>query len=438
MKEKYNLMCGAGRADITPPLGTILHGYAPGRPAESLGDGLTVTAILVRSDEDIALLISCTLCSNNEPLARELCALAGEAAGVPAENVIVNTTHTHSGPNTGYASAWGKVNYEYIETILKPATVQAAKQARETLQPAKVGFGETESDIGVNRRELTEDGKIVLGQNPWGPRDMRMTVISFKGADEKIIANIIHYCCHGTASGMNPEITRDWPGVMTDMLEEESGGITGFYAGVEGDQGPNLPNGKTTGNYKMALRLGARAGTDAVRAFRTIKDWRDVPVKVLHGTIRVPFQPLEAKEKAIAEMEKLGSLDKLYAEKRYSEVNNFIHWQQVLEAHESGKPHESHWTFVQTIVTIGPAAIIPTPFEAFVEIGLRLRRNSPYQYTLSLCNGNGCIAYLPTLGEIARGGYEIWQFTSGFRTLFQLPENTDDYWVKQNLEILRK
>ena len=87
---------------------------------------------------------------------------------------------------------------------------------------------------------------------------------------------------------------------------------------------------------------------------------------------------------------------------------------------------------------MGPAAIIPTPFEAFVEIGLRLRRNSPYQYTLSLCNGNGCIAYLPTLGEIARGGYEIWQFTSGFRTLFQLPENTDDYWVKQNLEILRK
>jgi len=434
----YNLMCGAGRADITPPLGTILHGYAPGRPAESVGDNLAVTAILVRSDEDSALLVSYTLCAINGDLADELRVMAGEAAGVPAKNVVINTTHTHSGPNTGYGSAWGKVNYEYIDNIIRPATVQAAKQAKETLRPAKAGFGETMSDVGINRRELTENGKIALGQNPWGPRDMRMTVISFKGEDGKIIANLVHYCCHGTASGMNPEITRDWPGVMTDMLEEESGGITGFWAGVEGDQGPNLPNGKTTGTYKMALRHGARAGADAVRAFRSIKDWRDVPVKVLHGTISVPFEPLESREKAEAEIKRYGSLEKLYAEKRYAEANNFMHWQDVINAHETNAPGKTHWIFEQSIVTVGLAAIIPTPFEAFVEIGLRLRRHSPYQYTLSLCNGNGSVAYLPTLGEIRRGGYEIWQFASGLRTLYQLPENTDDFWVKQNLEILRK
>jgi len=434
----HNLMCGAGRADITPPIGAILYGYAPGRPAQSVGDGLTATAILVRSDEDWALLISCTVCAFNPVTAHELRVLAGKAAGVPEENVIINVTHTHSGPNTTIKSAWGDVDYEYIETIIKPKIVEAAKQAKENLQPAQVGFGETESDIGINRRELTEDGRIILGQNPWGPRDKRMTVISFRGADKKIIANIVHYCCHGTASGMNPEITRDWPGVMTDTLEEETGGITGFYAGVEGDQGPNLPNGKTTGTYKMALRHGARAGEDAVRAFRNIKDWRDAPVKVLHGTVKIPYDQLAPKEHAEAEIARMGSLEKLYAEKRYSEVNDFMHWQQVLEAYETNAPLNGNWTFGQSIVTIGPAAIIPTPFEAFVEIGLRLRRHSPYQYTLSLCNTHGAYAYMPTLGEIARGGYEVWHFKSGLRTLYPLPDNTDDYWVKQNLEILRK
>ncbi|MBR6767170.1 MAG: neutral/alkaline non-lysosomal ceramidase N-terminal domain-containing protein [Clostridia bacterium] len=434
----YNLMCGAGRADITPPLGTILYGYAPGRPAESVGDPLVVNVIMVKSDGDSALLISCTLCSINTNTCWELRKIAGEAAGVPAENVIINATHTHSGPNCNSKSAWGDVNYEYIDTILKPAVEAAAKQAKETLQPAKVGFGETMSDIGVNRRELSEDGRILLGQNPWGPRDMRMTVVSFKGEDEKIIANLIHYSCHNTASGMNPEITRDWAGVMADMLEEEAGGITGFWAGLEGDQGPNLPNGKTTGTYKMALRHGARAGADAVRAFRSIKDWRDVPVKVLHDTIKIPFQPLASKEEAQAEMDKYGSLEKLYAERRYSEVNNFMHWQEVMDVYNSNQPHKTHWEFEQSIVTIGPAAFVPVPFEAFIELGLRLRRNSPYQYTMSLAVCQGDDDYLPTLGEIARGGYEIWSFKCGLATLYPLPDNTDDYWVKQNLELLRK
>jgi len=434
----YNIMCGTGRADITPPLGTILYGYAPGRPAESVGDPLDVTAIMVTTNEEKVLMISCTICEIYKELSLELRAMAGEAAGVPAENVILNVTHTHSGPNTSVKSGWGEVDYPYIENYLKPGVVKAAEEAGKNLKPALVGFGEVESEVGINRRELTEDGRIVLGQNPWAPRDKKMTVISFKGEDGKIIANMVHYSCHSTASGMNPEITRDWPGVMVDMLEEETGGVTAFFAGLEGDQGPNLPNGQTTGNYQMALKHGAKAGFDAIRAFNTIKEWRDVPVKVLHDTIRIPFNALPSKEKAEAELARLGTLEQIYAEKRYPDVNEYLHWTSVLGEYESGKPLKTHWEFEQSIVTIGPAAIIPTPFEPFIEVGLRLRRHSPYQYTISPCITHGANAYLPTLGEIERGGYEVWYFLDSPRTLYPLPRNTDDHWVKQNLKILRE
>ena len=292
--------------------------------------------------------------------------------------------------------------------------------------------------MGINRRELKEDGKIGLGQNPWGPRDPKMTVLSFKDMEGKCIANLIHYACHGTASAANPEITRDWYGVMVDMLDLESGGISAFFQGFEGDQGPKTPNGGTTQSYATALRIGGRAGIDAVRAWSGIKEWREVPLKVLHETISIPYEPLAPKEKAEEELARLGTLEQIYAEKRFFDVNDHIHWSKVLAEYESGKPLKTHFVYEQSIVTLGPVAIVPAPWEAFAEIGLRIRRGSPYAYTLNLCNTHGCYAYLPTVSDIARGGYECWHFLLAMRTTYPLPKNTDDYWVQKNLEILRR
>jgi len=175
------------------------------------------------------------------------------------------------------------------------------------LRPAQLGIGTTRSDIGINRRQLNRDGSISLGQNPWGPYDPEMTVLSFRTPDKKPIVNLVHYCCHGTAAGKNPEVTRDWSGPMVDCLEEQSGALTVFFDGAEGDIGPRLPNGKTTGSLKLAQDLGARAGIDAVRAWRGVSEYRDVAVKAITREIRLPYKPLPDLATARAEMAKLGN-----------------------------------------------------------------------------------------------------------------------------------
>ena len=169
MSETYKFLCGAGKADITPPLGTKLYGYAPARPAESVGDPIATTAIKVVSNDASALLITCDIASLNPEFAVRARKLAGDAAGVAPENVIVNVTHTHSAPNCSLKSGWGEVEIEYIENILFPGIVKASKEAADTCRPALMGIGETESNVNMNRRELTEEGEIILGQNPWGP-----------------------------------------------------------------------------------------------------------------------------------------------------------------------------------------------------------------------------------------------------------------------------
>ena len=90
MKKKYALQCGAGQVDITPKIGAILYGYAPGRPAQSVGDGLQASAIKLVSNEGGALLITCAIASMSPELSTRLRKAAGEVTGIKPENVICN------------------------------------------------------------------------------------------------------------------------------------------------------------------------------------------------------------------------------------------------------------------------------------------------------------------------------------------------------------
>ena len=181
------LQVGVGRTVITPPIGTILYGYAPGRPAESVGDDLTATAIALASGDTRVILISATICAINTGLCDRIRKSVGETAGIPMRQVTLSATHTHSGPNTGIKSGWGEVNDTYIEMIFVPRILEAAALAVQDMKPAKMGIAEINSDIGINRRELTLDGRIILGQNPWGAHDPVMTVILFAAITEKLL-----------------------------------------------------------------------------------------------------------------------------------------------------------------------------------------------------------------------------------------------------------
>ncbi|MBQ7983740.1 MAG: hypothetical protein IJ302_09220, partial [Clostridia bacterium] len=63
-----------------------------------------------------------------------------------------------------------------------------------------------------------------------------------------------------------------------------------------------------------------------------------------------------------------------------------------------------------------------------------LRAYSPFRYTLSLSNTNGCNVYLPTEDQIVRGGYEIGCFQYG--NVFSMVNNADQHIIDENLRIL--
>ena len=52
-----------------------------------------------------------------------------QACDIPFENVLASSTHTHSAPNCAGQAGWGDVDRPYLEGILIPGAVKAAKEA---------------------------------------------------------------------------------------------------------------------------------------------------------------------------------------------------------------------------------------------------------------------------------------------------------------------
>ena len=403
MSEK--LMLGVARSIITPTVGTALYGYNPDLFSESINDDLTVTAYALAQGKVSAMLISCTLGSINTLLDKELRELISKETSIDCGNIIICCTHTHSAPNLTGTTGWGDIDKDYYESIFLPNIISAAKEASENKVPVTVGYSQGESSGGINRRELTAENKITLGQNPWGPCDKRMTVISFMGEDGERVANLIHYGWHGTAAGRNLEVSRDWSGVMIDVVERDFGGITAFINGPEGDIGPRMPNGKTVGlqDVKYAMELGGYAARDAKTIADKVKVYRNAELTVFGGKVKIPLAKRMPLELAKSEYAKGLELRSINHDGLYTEC-----CKKTIESYEKGEADETYRAYNQTIIRIGDIAIVSFPFELFTEIGMRI---DPYcteiPYVLSLSNATGSEGYFATESEICRGGYEI-------------------------------
>lgn len=442
---KNQFMAGAAKAIITPPLGTKLYGYAFQREAQKVNDDLRVNALAAVQGDLKAILISADVVSIGEELGDRVRSLISDETGVPAKNISISTIHTHSGPAMKSSRGWGTADDSFINEIFIPQTIVAAKEAVAALTPAVMGVGTTHSEVGVNRREMMQDGSIILGQNPYGIFDPTMTVVSFRGLDGAPIANLVHYGCHGTSAGRNVEITRDWPGVMVDRMENETGAITLFFNGGEGDVGPRLSNGQTTGDTKdwtktdeptgdirYVNELGSVAAVDAVRAFKSIKDYSEVDFRAESDVLLLPYDPQWTQEEAEARLRELEAKEKLV------EVENreYAKVLAIVDMYKRGIPFETHKKINQTIFAFNSVAIVPFHFEFFSEVGLRMRKYSPFAHTLCTCNTNGSDFYLPTEDQFVRGGYEIDIFR--LANVYKLADNTDTTIINENMKILRK
>ncbi len=411
-------MMGVSKVDITPPVGCQLFGYRPDLFSESVNDNLTSTAFYFKQGDKTALMITTCICLLDTSVADNLRRTIEEKYGIRKEDILICATHTHSGPSMNNMPGWGEVDKEYNENIYTPGVIKSVENAIESARYVTVGIGYGDSLVGINRRQINPNNEVSLGQCRWAPFNPQMTVVSFKDDNGKVCGNIIHYGCHGTCAGLNVEISRDWSGVMTDALEEESGAITAFFNGPEGDVGPRLSNGCTTAELPYIYEVGGVGAEDAVRIFHGIDEYKDVTISTANDILKIPYDKRISYEDALKGCE-MYPHDSINKDKQMA-----VYFTKVKESYETNFTEKEYDETEQTVIRIGDIAFAGFPYELFSEIGMRIDDATKDLKVLSLSNANGSKGYFPTQDQLCRGGYEVTMFKyNGVQT----PTDDADY-----------
>lgn len=426
------LYVGVGRTNITPPIGTLLMGYPDPdgqRKADRVRDPLHATALVFRSQERMVAVVSLDVGIIEDQHVEEIRQGAGAGTGIDPAVVTVCAIQTHSAPRTQHVWGWCDLDMEYINRVMVPGAIEAIAKAHASLVPARMGIGVTHSQVGINRRQLMDDHAVGLGQNPWGAYAPEMTVLRFESA-KATLANLVHYGAHPTALGAwSRPISRDWPGIMIDRMESLTNAPTLFINGAVGDIAPRSNSLGATGDNETALlEVGFLAALDAMRAWRSIKDMRDVELATITGSFELPYRPLPSLERA---KQHLAAAD---AEKNKPGAGmcEYMHWQAVVDAH--ARPLLAAKRYDQVITALGPVTLVPVPGEPFAETVLRLRHDSPFQHTLCASTSCGNNGYFCTRESLHRGGYEVW--VGKALGAYLLADGIDDVLVEENLRLL--
>ena len=426
--DALSLRAGAAVVDITPKEFSMnLPGGFRGNPAEIAHDPLHGRALVLDDGTTTLAMVVVDNLGVAREAADEARAIVTERCGIPPEKILVASTHTHSAPSSNVKE--GQPAAVAYRKLLIEGIAESIVSAHKALRPAAVGHAvHPLPDEVRNRRWYLKPGKMPLNpfgemdrvkmnpgtsadvlDRPAGPIDPDVTILSVRDAKtRKPLALFANYTLHYVGGVPKGQISADYFGEFArlmpfrlragdDFVAMMSNGATGDINNI-----PFLITRPPREPYEQ-IRIVARKAADAAWfAWKKIDAHHsDARLGMIEREITLKMRCPTAEQieraknilatKDEAELAKLPRLAEPYARRTLS----------------LAKGPETLSIPLQTL-RIGDLAVCAIPFETLVEIGLDLKKRSPFPRTIVLGVTNGYNGYLPTPEQHELGGYETW------------------------------
>lgn len=280
---------GASKVKITPSGQVYLAGFKEDRRSVGVHDDLFARAIVLEKDGTRLTIVSLDLIGLLYNHVKEIVNTVKDIAG---ENVVIASTHTHSGPDT--IGLWGPsifgikylrsgIDDEYMAFLRKEVT-RAIFIASSRMVEAEVAFARIEvSGISRNRRKN-------------GVLDRELTVMGIQDVKGKRhIATLVNFACHPEVLDHdNLYVSADFPAYLYTTMERELGGVSLYINGSLG--GMVIPvvkkdeAGRDMYSFQEAERIGTTLAMKAIGALSNAKGTPLPWIRVTRKEVAIPLQ----------------------------------------------------------------------------------------------------------------------------------------------------
>lgn len=451
-QDRPTLRAGAFAQDITPTKFPISsNGNMSDRMARQAHDRLHARCVVLASGPTQLALAVCDSCMIPRELMDAAKAKASQKTGIPAANILISATHSHSCPTvTGVFQS--DPDAEYIAFLID-RIADGITVAHSRLQPARVGWGAAQEPGQLfNRRWHLKEG--VLGENPFGQKvdtvrmnpgysnpdvttpagsvDPEVAILAIQTADGAPLALLANYSLHYVGGVGGEDLSADYFGEFAHRVGRAlkvsgdhpfvgilSNGTSGDVNNVNFSltAGPKRQPYEQMGLVAEAVAQAAKAAWDSVEFQSSAK--LAAATREIELGVRLPsVEDLAQAEARLAAVSgrPLKGAPEIYAR------------ETVLLA----KYPATVKSLIQAM-RIGDLGIVSSPCETFTETGLAIKAGSPLKKTFTIELANGYNGYLPPPAQHDLGGYETWRARSSY-----LARDAEPKIRATQLELLRQ
>jgi hypothetical protein len=468
-----SLLVGVGRAIITPPVGIRMCGYTVQEGnSEGVERDLTATALVLSDGFASVAILACDILFIQSPHADRIRRRIGTRLGIPADQVLINASHTHLGPTL---PGWQPISGEQAQLqerylgVLEETLAGVAATAAANLRPARLGAGKGSAPLGINRRERLESGKVVIGENPQGAVDHEVAVVRVDDLSGKPLATVMTAGCHTVVLGPRTRLlSPDFIGPARELVEGATGAPALFLQGAAGNVNPRCGIGSGAADQFDDLeRMGAMLGGEVLKVWSQLRthnqhgprrivqsvatvsvwDFEPLPAECIRAfgvasrRLTLPMAPLPSPADAQLQLAQIRQardegLAAGATEGARNVAQRLCDWAELV-ARTAAEAKPVTRDLEVWALRINDIGIVAVNGEPFAELGLEVKRRSPLPCTLFLGYSNGCLGYLPTPEAFAEGGMEV---VESYRN-YLLPSGFTPEWgpavVNTSLELLQ-
>jgi neutral ceramidase len=413
-----NLTAGIAVIDITPPTNYRMSGYFNERLSTGILNPLHAKAIVLRQGEESAALVFCDIIGLSLDVSSRARAQASKKTGIPIENILIAATHTHTGPLYFGAlrkhfhdiavvehgnDPCEKVDYpsELIAKLVE-VIIQANAETKSVRLEAGVA---KQQGLSFNRRFHMKDGSVrfnpgVLNPDivrPAGPIDPDVGIVLFHEADGRsTAAALVNFPLHLDTVG-GTKYAADYPFYLEQSLREKYGNefILLFGTGTCGD----INHIDVTKKERLKTDyIGKTLGQTVKERTVSLKIISEPALAVRREIVNAPLQSYSPEKLAGARenIKKVGTRELSFL--KQVEAYKIL----AIEMRGGGTiPLE-----VQVFRLSRDIAVVGLPGEVFVDLGLAIKRASPFPTTLVIELCQDAPGYIPTKKAFAEGSYE--------------------------------